>query len=139
MWQAVRFCEHRGDRKFVICTDSLRFLTALDNPGTVDPLLQQVMALCHTSKDLGSSFTWCPGNVGIEDNEGADAAAGNAVDSPQVNVIALRPDDVKLAAKSTIINAWPHMWNKQQSKLSAVKQSISKWQVAGECLSLIHI
>ena len=29
LWQALCFCEHGGDRQFVICTDSMSFLTGL--------------------------------------------------------------------------------------------------------------
>ena len=85
MWQALRFCERRGERQSVICTDSLRFVTALGNPSTVDPLLQQIMALHHALEDRGLSFNfvWCPGHVGIQGNEEADAEARKAVDSPR--------------------------------------------------------
>ena len=41
---------------------------------------------------------WCPGYVDIEGNEEADAAAKHAVDSPQVDAIAIQSDDAKVAA-----------------------------------------
>ena len=46
----LRFCEHRGERQFGICKDSLNFLTALQNPGAMDPLLQQIVALLHVMR-----------------------------------------------------------------------------------------
>ena len=66
--------------------DALSFLNALDNLCIVDPLLQQLMVLCHALQDLGSFFTFVSkylGSVCIEGNEEADAASRNAVDSPQ--------------------------------------------------------
>lgn len=57
VWQAFRFCENRAERKFDIFTDSVNFVTALDNTGTVNPLLQQIMAPCHAIDQLGLSFT----------------------------------------------------------------------------------
>ena len=45
-----------GKRIFVVCTDSLRFVTVLDNPVTLDLLLQQLMALWYLVDDLGSSL-----------------------------------------------------------------------------------
>ena len=84
MWHTLHFCEHQGERNSIIHTGSLSFLTALNNLGTVDLLLQQVMAICHALQDLGlsSNFVWCPGHVGIENNKGADATVRNAADSP---------------------------------------------------------
>ena len=98
--------------------DSLRFLTALDNRGTVHPLFQQIIALYHALVDLCSSFTfvWCPGNV-ITGNEGPDTAARYTVDSPQVDTIAIRPDDAKVAVTTTIING-------RQAKIFVVKQGV---------------
>lgn len=43
-------------RKFVICMDPLSFLTVLDNPKIVYPLLQHIMALHNSLDDLGSFF-----------------------------------------------------------------------------------
>ena len=84
-----QFCDFR-DAQFDMCTNSTSFLTALDNPSTVDPSLQQLIALCHALNDLGAStsFVWCPGHVGIGGNEEAGAAARHAADSPQDDAIA---------------------------------------------------
>ena len=75
--------------------------------------------------DLNSSFTfvWCPGNVCIEE---PDAEPRNPVDSPRVDAIAVRADDAKRAAISTIINVWQQTWNTRQRKLSAVRMAISR-------------
>ena len=68
VWQALCYCEYQGRRKFVICTDSLNLVTALDNSGTVGLLLQQIMSLCYALDYIGSSFAviWHPGHVDIE-------------------------------------------------------------------------
>ena len=114
---------------------SQSFLTALDKPTTVDLLLQQLMALCHSLGHLGISFTfvWCPGHIGIESNEEADTTLRNAADSPHfdVDAISKRSDNAKVAAAITVNNVCQQMWNTRQSKLSAVKQSVSKCQMAG--------
>ena len=66
------------------------------------------MPLCHMLEHLGLcfKFVWCTVYVGIESNEETDVAAKNAADSPWVDAIAIRPDDGKVAATSTIINMW---------------------------------
>ena len=84
-WAALRFSYHRGERKFFVCTNSLNFLSALDNPGRVETLSQLIMVFFHAVEDLGSSFTfaWYPGHVGIEEKEEADAAARHDEDRSQ--------------------------------------------------------
>ena len=56
VWQALRVCQHGGERKFVTFTDSRSFPTALKNAGTVDPLLQQIIVVRHAIDGLSSSF-----------------------------------------------------------------------------------
>ena len=61
----------------------------------MDPLLQQIISLCHTLNDLGLSFTLVCflGHLGIKSNEEADAEVINVPDSPEVNVIAMQPEE----------------------------------------------
>ena len=79
------------------------------------------MALWHVLEDRGLSFTfvWCPGRIAIEGNEEADAA-----DNLRVDAIAIRPDDAKLVATSTIINACHQTCKTWQSKHSAMNESV---------------
>ena len=81
----------------VLCY-SLSFLTVLDNPDNVDPLLQQILVLCHFFI-IGSPFTfvWCPVHIDIEGNEEADAAVRHAADNLHVDAIAIRLDDAQVA------------------------------------------
>ena len=57
----------------------------------MDPLLQQLMALCHALNNIALSFTFvcCPGHVVIEGNEEAVAAARHLTDSPIADAIAI--------------------------------------------------
>lgn len=113
VWQTLRYCEHRGFTKIIICTDSLSFLTALNNSDTTDPLLQQIMSVCHMLETGGSSlvFVWTPSHVGIVGNEEADAVARLAADSPEVDDISIRPEDAKIAARSAVMKSWQRTWD----------------------------
>ena len=54
VWQALWYYEQRGEREFVICKGKLTFLIDLDNSGSVDSLLEQVMALYYELDSIGS-------------------------------------------------------------------------------------
>lgn len=89
------------------------------------------MAPCHALDDPGSSFTfvWCPGYVVVEDNEEADAATRHVAESPEVDAIAIRPDDTKAAVTVSLLTCGS-CCRIHQSKFSAAKESVRKWQTA---------
>ena len=76
------------------------------NSGTVDPLLDQTMELPHALDNLGSpcTFIWCLGHVSTEGNEKADAETKQDANRPQVDPIAIRADDAKILATTSIFN-----------------------------------
>ena len=58
-------------------------VAVLEIPGSVDPLLQQLMELRRTldNLDLSFAFVQCLGNVGIQGKRKAEATARNALNS----------------------------------------------------------
>ena len=92
----------------------------------MDPLLQQIMALCFALEDLGWSYTFvsCSDHVSTEANKEGDGAAINAADSLRVDAFGIWLDVTKQAATSTIMYERQQMWN--------VRLSVLKWQIAGD-------
>lgn len=127
--QALRYCETLSPRRFVICTDSLSFLNAIDRHLPVDPMLQMIILSCHKLSQRGASvtFIWCPGHIGISGNEEADSAARNAANKPLEINTEIRPQDARNAALKCIFRAWQTTWNSIETKLKPIKQSVNKW------------
>ncbi|KAK7867868.1 hypothetical protein R5R35_008617 [Gryllus longicercus] len=127
--QSLRHCETLDSGRFVICTDSLSLLTAIDRRQTVDPLLQMILIACHKLEQRGASvtFIWCPGHVGILGNEEADSAARNAGNIQSEMDIEIRPQDARNAVSKYILTEWQTTWNSLHTKLHPIKQNISKW------------
>ena len=59
--------------------------------------------------------------------EDADSAARTEVD-----VFNIRPVDLKIVATSAILTSWQQTWHTLCTKLRVVKESIGRWQHAGE-------
>ena len=75
--------------KYIIFTDSLSGLQALQYTKQEHPLIGMVIRKCvflhfATKKDI--ILCWVPSHTGIRDNEKADSAATSALDLPRVKV-----------------------------------------------------
>ena len=61
MWQALRFCEHQGERKFVIYKDTLNVLLALDGHNGSFIATNSGAMLCGRRHSLIFYFCLVPG------------------------------------------------------------------------------
>ena len=86
------------------------------------------------------TFGCCSDRVHIAGNEETGAAAKHAPDSPEVDAIDIQPAHAKVAARTTIINAWQQMLHARHSKLPSGKQSVRhcKWGVSQSSLTGLH-
>jgi ribonuclease HI len=81
---ALRHAYRSRERNFLILSDSLSALQALQGAGTDHPLLVQIRELyADLMKEYYDIiFIWVPGHVGIEGNRIADSAANDARRDP---------------------------------------------------------
>nr|CAI5829076.1 unnamed protein product [Callosobruchus analis] len=80
--KALEFiCSNETPPTCLVCSDSLSVLKALNDPLTMNPLLQQVFSVYHRTTLIHKQviFVWCPGHVNIPGNELADGAAREAI------------------------------------------------------------
>ena len=84
---ALDFIESADDDRFIIFTDSLSSMQALQSRKLSDPLVLEFLErldLMSTEKNI--VLCWLPSHIGIEGNEKADLAARSALALPLSNI-----------------------------------------------------
>ena len=116
--------------RYIIFTDSLSAMQALENERTDNPLivtlLDKISEVC-TNADL--VFCWLPSHIGISGNEEADKAAKEAL-SLDVLPFKVSFSDFKHLINVFIQDVWQRSWcdplNKN-NKLYTVKPALGEW------------
>ncbi|XP_075217980.1 uncharacterized protein LOC142322789 [Lycorma delicatula] len=108
IWQALRYCEHYNVPSFLICSDSMSSIQALQDTYSTDSLVKMILALLQvlTKKEQQSTLMWIPGHSSIAGNEAADEAARVAADEPEPEGIPIRPGDVKCHISACVRYEW---------------------------------
>lgn len=129
IWQAMLYSNMNKRRTFVICSDSLSAISAIENTFSKDPMIQQILCLYLHLYNMGKQiiFVWIPSHIGISGNEAADSAARNAAKKDIDHGTIIRPDDLSVWIKNKALDSWQTDWNNTDSKLKFVKPMISKW------------
>ena len=87
--RALNYCEVSLIQNFIICSDSLSVLQAIENQECKNPiissLLEQLYIALNARKNI--IFCWIPGHSGIAGNETADQAAKAAITNGLPNVL----------------------------------------------------
>lgn len=129
IWQALLFIGTLETGHYLILSDSLSSLQAINDFQTRDPLVHRNLAQITWLQQNGKTvvFVWIPSHVGIEGNQLADKmakeASGNGVDDN----IPIRAEDVKNTLKQTILDCWQTEWNHTVAKLREVKPMVHPW------------
>lgn len=114
--------------KYVICTDSLSSIQAIDHHTEKNLLLQKIMILINEIIMEGRDITlsWVPSHVGIKENERADCAAKEAAKKPAEFVFIPYRDWYPLI-KKRVYDLWEEEWNLQRRDLQSIKSRPGKW------------
>ena len=109
---ALECIEHSKRKRFLIFTDSMSCLQALDHLKTDHPIIAQV--LCKLSSLTASGFDihlcWLPGHVGIRGNEHADRAAITARRT-DMHPCLIPPSGFKPNIRKYITTMWQNTWD----------------------------
>ncbi|XP_016658134.1 uncharacterized protein LOC107883144 [Acyrthosiphon pisum] len=117
-----------NNTKIDICSDSLSALTNLQSKTLSEPLALSISNLLSKSnKEI--RFIWTPGHCNIKENEKADEAARNAVNSPDGEIIPFSSlVDIRRNINKYCIDLWNSQWHTTtENKLREIKHSVVLW------------
>ncbi|KAG1679878.1 RNA-directed DNA polymerase from mobile element jockey [Nymphon striatum] len=128
---ALDIVENSTYGRYIILSDSLSCLMALDNMKYSHPTICEILLKLHT---LSSSnhviFCWLPSHVGISGNEKADFAAKSALSLP-VDHQFISYHDFYMYILKHILSIWQNKWDGEiNNKLHAIKPKLGEWALA---------
>ena len=125
---AFDLIERSTNDKFVIFSDSLSSLQALDNLKIDNPTVQKVL-LRYTNISARNTivFCWLPSHVGIRGNDRADSAAKAALNL-NISPFKLPFTDFKGHINSFLTSSWQSSWDAAvNNKLHSIKPVLGEW------------
>jgi ribonuclease HI len=117
---------NNSNTKFVIFSDSLSCLQAIQNRRWDNPIVLNILGSLHFLATHGKSvvFVWLPSHIGIAGNSKADAEAKAALAQP-VSRREVPHTDFKPLIASYLSNRWQQSWDLEiHNKLHALKPRI---------------
>lgn len=123
--QAVRIIETLPGGTFVICSDSLSAVTAVNTLRTINPLIIEIHKNINKLSQEGKAVIlfWVPSHCDITGNEKADRAAREAITEGELVDMQLNYDLVQ-HFKTEFRVKWQEHWSQQQTKLKAIEPTI---------------
>ena len=116
--------------KFLILSDSMSSLIALQAHDVRHPLVSDIKNAVHelTSRGKSISFMWIPGHVGILGNEIADRLARSASRKKETD-IQIPYSDFHHQVKTFLTDLRQNYWDSSpQNKLKEIKPKIAHWE-----------
>ena len=127
---ALNYIEQDAYWRYIIYTDSLSVMQALEGEKTDNPLivslLEKLSKLCDRADIV---FCWLPSHVGISGNEETDKAAKDAL-SLEVLSFKVPFSDFKPLINNFIKNVWQQSWSdpaNQNNKQFTIKPGLGEW------------
>ncbi|KAG1714478.1 hypothetical protein GQR58_001470 [Nymphon striatum] len=128
---ALDIVENSTYGRYIILSDSLSCLMALDNMKYSHPTICDILVKLHLlTKSNHVIFGWLPSHVGISGNEKADFAAKSALSLPvEPQVISYK--DFYMYIFKHILSIWQSKWDGEiNNKLHAIKPKLGEWALA---------
>jgi len=130
---ALEFIERDDSSQFVIFSDSLSVLQAINNAKWSSPLVCNILEKCHFVACSGKEihFCWVPSHVGITGNERADAEAKGALRFPASDCM-VPHTDYKQVITSNLRKLWQSQWDQVLfNKLQPIKKTLGDTRFKG--------
>ncbi|MEW6552626.1 MAG: ribonuclease H family protein [Campylobacterota bacterium] len=117
--------------KFLLLTDSLSSLLAMQEPHSTNPIVQRIHLLLHilSSTSISVSFLWIPGHINLPEHDAVDLAAKDSLHFHTISDPIPTPTyDLKNYYRSLILTSWHESWkNEPSNKLRKVKNKPIPW------------
>ena len=132
--KALTYVKVSTRQSFVIFSDSMSVLQAIESQESKNPLVNRVL---QTSQEVLSgnkyiTFCWLPSHRDIRGNEDADRAAKDALSKAQPEKFELPCTDVFMKIQPFISFLWQERWDKEVgNKLHAIMPQIDEKNYSG--------
>ena len=132
--KALTFIKVSTRKSFVIFSDSMSVLQAIESQESKNPLVNRVLQACQQIlfNDKFITFCWLPSHRDIRGNEDADRAAKDALSKVQPEKFDLPCTDVFMKIQPFISSLWQERWDKEvDNKLHAIMPQIDDKYYSG--------
>ena len=118
-----------ANNKFIIFSDSLSVLKAINHTNSKNPQIQKLLEKCHellAYKEI--VFCWIPSHIGIQGNEMVDKQAKTSL-SLEPTSFKISFSNFKPSINKYILEEWQTSWNNSiGNKLLDIKPTIGEYQ-----------
>ena len=128
--KALLFCMDKEDRRVVVCSNSQSSIAAIQHLNSKHPIVKNIQNLMIELKNQQKTLKlcWVPSHTGIQGNERADEGARSAIDSNEIENIALPYKDFYPIIKEKVREKWKDEWRRvQENKLREIKDVVCEW------------
>ena len=125
---ALKFIAASDKSKFIICSDSLSCLLAIQSAKLKNPLINQILYVIRNLNILEKEvvFLWVPSHVGIQGNTAVDQEAKDALNDP-IDNCTIPFSDFKPLILKYVTDLWQSHWDQQTSnKLFEIQPIVGK-------------
>ena len=132
--KALAYVKVSTRKSFVIFSDSMSVLQAIESQESKNPLVNRVLQACQKILSNGKfiTFCWLPSHRDIRGNEDADRAAKDALSKAQPEKFELPCTDVFMKIQPFISSLWQERWDKEVgNKLHAIMPQIDEKYYSG--------
>ena len=129
---ALKFVQRSDKLKFLICSDSLSCLLAIQNSKLKNGLIHRIIYLVDSLLAHGKEivFLWVPSHVGIHGNTIVDRVAKGALDN-DVEHCRLPYTDFRPAIRNYIFKLWCDIWDSlDRNKLRELKPHLGESHIS---------
>lgn len=129
IYQACKLTTESSASKFIIYSDSLNALNAINRTFPENPIARMIRQHIDTQNTRGRivSLAYVPSHVGIKGNEEADNLAKMSLSSQEsITVSCFLQPDLKKYFKSLILKLWQNTWSRSSSHLRDIKPYVEE-------------
>ena len=131
---ALKYVKVSSVERFVIFSDSMSVLQAIESQESKNRLVNRVLQTCQRilSGNKYIAFCWIPSHKDIRGNEDADRAAKDALSKAQPEIFDIPCTDVFMKIQPFISSLWQERWDKEvDNKLHAIMPQIDEKYYSG--------